>query len=169
MTLQQARILVTREKEQGKTFSEKIRAHGGLPIEVPLLQISCEASRENERRLRQLAAYEWIFFTSANGVKHFYELIELYHIPASSFGHVKIAVVGHKTEKSLRKYGGRRADFIPTIYDADHMAEQFLDRFKISGKALLVRGNLSRMILPKQLAKKKSGIRYVGSLRDHRC
>lgn len=151
MTLNQARVLVTREKTQGRVFSEKLRAHDGIPIEAPLLQISRKPSAENERCMRQLSDYEWIFFTSANGVKYFYELISVYQIPACVLGDVRFAVVGRKTEKALLEYGGRRADFIPTVYDADHMAEQFLNRFKIGGKVLLVRGNLSRSVLPELL------------------
>ncbi|MDY0405436.1 uroporphyrinogen-III synthase [Virgibacillus sp. 179-BFC.A HS] len=89
------------------------------------------------------------FFTSANGVNYFYELMSTFQIPDSTLQHVKIAVVGHKTENALKKHG-RAADFTPTIYDAEHMADEFLKKYGKIDNVLLIRGNLSRPTLPEQ-------------------
>lgn len=150
--LQGKHILVTREKKQAKEFHDKIIRFGGIPHDVPLLQIACIASEETEQTLFALDRYEWIFFTSANGVACFFELLKKYGIDAKRIENKQLATVGHKTEKILRA-NGFKADFIPTIYDAEHMASEFLARYRPTEPILLIRGNLSRNVLPIEFSK----------------
>lgn len=145
------RILITREKKQSQIFSEKILRSGGIPIEVPLLKISCKDKDKikNNYIFNELGRYQWIFFTSANGVDCFFKLIntDIFNVLASS----KIAVVGHKTELALKKHGFH-ADFIPTTYNAEVMASEFLAKHPTNRPLLLVRGNRSRTVLPFQFS-----------------
>ena len=150
--LDNKKVLITREKKQAQIFSEKILRSGGIPIEVPVLEISCKDKEEIENKhiFDDLGRYQWIFFTSANGVDCFFKLIntDKKNVLASS----KIAVVGHKTEIALRKHGFH-ADFIPTTYNAEVMASEFLEKYSTDKPLLLVRGNLSRTVLPYQFSK----------------
>lgn len=150
--LQNKQILITREEKQAKTFSEKVLRQGGEPVEVPLLAISCTDRLADRPIFQSLAVYKWIFFTSANGVNCFFQLLHKHHIQPTILKNVKIAVVGHKTEDALNGYG-LTADFIPTIYNAEHMALEFLHRFTVEGSFLLVRGNRSRTVLPERFSK----------------
>ncbi|RKQ37924.1 uroporphyrinogen-III synthase [Oceanobacillus halophilus] len=150
--LQRRKIIVTRDEKGAKRFSKKIAQYGGKAIEVPLLSISYDENEENKRLLQELDPYKWIFFTSANGVEGFFTLLQLYEISFSTLKNIQIAVVGHKTEMKLKKYGFS-ADFMPTIYNADTMADEFLSSYPDPGKVLLVRGNLSRNILPEEFVK----------------
>ncbi|HEX6592981.1 MAG TPA: uroporphyrinogen-III synthase [Bacillota bacterium] len=145
------KVLITREKKQAKEFSKKISNCGGIPIEVPMLKVSCQQHVENDALLRTVDDYEWIFFTSANGVDCFFYLAEQDDLLPERLLRHKIAAVGHKTERALKRYG-LRAHFIPTVYDADHMAQQFLEHYQTSGRVLLVRGNRSRNVLPEQFS-----------------
>lgn len=144
LSLQQKKILITRDHKQARDFSEKIKAYDGIPIEVPLLRIACKP-KERER-IQDLDSYDWIFFTSANGVECFFQWIKDVQLSSS------IAVVGHKTEQALKKYG-YQADFIPTTYNAEVMAKEFLVAHPSVNNILLVRGNISRDVLPKQFSK----------------
>src|SRR5699024_11916648 len=60
---------------------------------------------------------------------------------------INIAVVGHKTENALKKYGVT-ADFTPTVYNAVAMSEEFLKKHPFANHILLIRGNLSLNVLP---------------------
>src|SRR5690625_7686678 len=69
--------------------------------------------------------FNWIFFTSANGVDCFLNQLEDTHFLET----INIAVVGHKTENALKKYGVT-ADFTPTVYNAVAMSEEFLKKIE---------------------------------------
>lgn len=150
--LQNKQILITREQKQAKTFSEKVLRQGGKPVEVPLLTITCKDRLVDRPIFQSLTAYQWIFFTSANGVDCFFQLLHKHHISPVILKDVNIAVVGHKTEDALKGHG-LTADFIPTIYNAEHMAHEFLHHFPVEGSFLLVRGNRSRTVLPERFSK----------------
>lgn len=150
--LQEAKILVTREESQAKAFSNIILEKGGIPFEVPLLTINCKYSSANDYIIESLAKYEWIFFTSSNGVECFFEIINRSK-QSYDLSLCKFAAVGTKTEMALTKHG-YRADFIPTIFNADTMANEFSINHINCGPILLVRGNRSRDVLPDQLSEK---------------
>lgn len=142
------RILITRERKQAKYFSKVVKEKGGIPVEVPLLKITVVDQKENLELLRNWRNYEWIFFTSANGVHYYFQLLNKYGIDTASFDKKKIAAVGHKTENALKEYH-YDADFIPTIYDAETMAKEFFQLEQTEGPVLIVRGSRSRDVLPR--------------------
>ncbi|PAV27698.1 uroporphyrinogen-III synthase [Virgibacillus profundi] len=148
------KILITREENQAKEFTERVIQYGGTPIETPLLKISCIDHDESRHYFRNINKYSWIFFTSANGVKCFFQLADKYKVDIELFQHIHLAAVGHKTENYLKKIG-LIADFIPSIYNADVMADEFLKKYKETDSILLVRGNRSRDVLPVELSKQE--------------
>lgn len=148
LTLQGRRILVTREKTQAQSLSREIALRGGVPIEVPLLKISCQYFKGDYPIWNRLETYEWLFFTSANGVHCFFKQLKDKNLPLHTLDHSLIAAVGHKTENALKEYG-YQADFIPTVYDADTLAREFFHKFPdVVGPFLLIRGNKSLELLP---------------------
>ncbi|SEQ14097.1 uroporphyrinogen-III synthase [Virgibacillus subterraneus] len=153
--LHEKRILITREGNQAKEFSEKVIQHGGKPIEIPLLKISCKDIPENKQQLQNIHHYKWIFFTSSNGVACFFQLANQYKWMSNVFDKIKFATVGHKTAQTLEAYGCK-SDFIPSIYNADAMATEFTARYTVIDEPLLiVRGNKSREVLPDWFTKHK--------------
>lgn len=146
------RILVTRAKEQAIEFSKQIRSYGGTPVEIPLISIQRSKNKEEiKKTIEQLNSYDWITFTSTNGVKFFFEAFEEYSSqPWEDITRPHIAVVGKKTLQKLSKLG-IEVDLIPDQYDGDHLLEKFLEELKPEENVLLARGNLARNDLPKQL------------------
>jgi uroporphyrinogen-III synthase len=138
------RILVTRGAHQANIMSEVIRKNGGISIEIPLLTYEIVHNRENTLLIDKLDEFDWIFFTSANGVDFFYQLLEAKKEKVVI--EANIGAVGKKTDEALQKYG-YKANFIPSSYSAEHMANEFHEQYK-ANRILLVRGNLSREILP---------------------
>src|SRR5690625_5212452 len=111
ISLHEKSILITREEKQGKQFAAKIRECQGNPVEVPLLKISCMDHQENKEFFQRLASYQWVFFTSANGVRCFFQLAANYKVNTKVLETVNIAVVGHKTENALKEYGFKASLF----------------------------------------------------------
>lgn len=144
--LQGKNILVTREKNQAQDFADKIKHFGGNPYIVPLLKVSHVDSKNHLKILENLQQYEWIFFTSAHGVHCFFESWKR-SLGARRLTHQKIAVVGTKTNEVLKAYG-YQATFIPSTYNAETMAREFLSEYNPKKTILLVRGKLASPILP---------------------
>jgi len=141
------RVLITREEKQAKYFSNIVKEKNGIPVEVPLLKITVIDREDQLELLQNWKNYEWIFFTSMNGVYYYFQLLEKYNIPLAGFDKKKIAAVGHKTENALKEFN-YKADFIPTIYDAETMADEFFKEEQGKGPVLIVRGSRSREVLP---------------------
>ncbi|WP_068674518.1 uroporphyrinogen-III synthase [Oceanobacillus sp. Castelsardo] len=150
--LRNKRIIVTREDTGGKIFSNKINQFGGIPIEVPLLQVGCHDCDENKQIIKQLERFDWFIFTSANGVQCFFRLADKHQVSHEILKSKKIAVVGEKTNQKLMEYG-YSADIVPSVYDADTLSKEFLSENQKPGEVLLIRGNLSRDVLPNELTK----------------
>ncbi|NUK30758.1 uroporphyrinogen-III synthase [Parageobacillus sp. VR-IP] len=134
-------VLVTRGKEQAKTFSEKLRQAGATPIEIPLISISPSSKPETIAEcVRHLANYDWLIFTSANGVKFFFPFVKK-ETPLP-----KVAVVGKKTAAALKAYGVSPA-VVPDEFVAEGVIEALKPLVKPRDRILLVKGNLARPVL----------------------
>jgi uroporphyrinogen-III synthase len=134
-------VLVTRGKEQAKTFSEKLRQAGATPIEIPLISISPSFHREEiERCVRQLPDYDWLIFTSANGVRFFFPFVKK-ETPLP-----KVVVVGKKTAAALKAYGVSPA-VIPSEFVAEGVIEALKPLVQPRDRVLFVKGNLARPVL----------------------
>ncbi|MCM3759752.1 uroporphyrinogen-III synthase [Alkalihalobacillus oceani] len=144
------RILVTRAKEQAEALSSLIRRYGGTAVEVPLIAFQAPVDdARSEAMLNALDSYEWLVFTSANGVRFFIERLRELPLTGQSLP-VRIAAVGTKTEEALIRYG-LRADLIPESFVAEGLLEALSTKVKKGNRLLLVRGNLGRSLLPKEL------------------
>lgn len=150
--LQGKRILVTRAKEQAESFSKKIEDLGGIAIEIPLIKIQAPANTELiDQTLQKINTYDWIVFTSINGVHYFFDFLEKNNISFSEVDRPKIAVVGKKTLQALERKGFL-ADLIPDDFVAEDLFEKLIETVDKSETILLARGNLGRSLLPEKLS-----------------
>lgn len=154
--LQGKNILVTREEKQSLEFAKKIKQLGGNAYISPLLKVSCIVPENHLTIFENFEQYEWIFFTSANGVHCFFENWKHYS-GVRDLNSKKIAVVGTKTNDILQSYG-YQATFIPSRYNAETMVTEFLEKFDVKQHLLLVRGKIASRILPDAFT--KAGLDY---------
>ena len=145
ISLQNKKILVTREKSAAEKFAELITTFDGVPFQTPLLKINCVSFSEQIKHHLELNKYSWIFFTSKNGVDCFFR-------QGISVANCRIAAVGPKTQQAIEAYG-YHVDFIPSVYHAKTMAQEFLEMYEDAGTILFVRGNLSRDVLLEEFTK----------------
>lgn len=150
-SLEGKRILVTRAAEQAEPFSAEIRARGGEPVEVPVIAFRRpEDPSEIKKILARLQEYHWIIFTSANGVRFFFEILREagFDYPVG----VKTAVVGQKTLRVLQKYGVN-ADVVPEQFVAESLLQRLRSEVRSGDAVLMPRGNLARKKLSEELSK----------------
>ena len=101
------RIAITRAREQASELSTKLSGLGAEVIELPLIAVAKDIDKHALHDvLVELGGYDWIVFTSANGVRHFFE--EFYRIfdDVRSLGLLRFAAVGDTTAKAIGAAGG---------------------------------------------------------------
>ena len=127
---------------------------GAELLEMPLIKIEpLPVSAEEISLLKYIEQFDWLILTSTNGVFYFFE--ELNNISAKKKlpGHLKIAVIGDKTQKKLEEYG-----YSPDFVNPGNMAEDFSEAFlkhlqkeKTQPNILLALGELARTVIQNQL------------------
>ncbi|MBI3160673.1 MAG: uroporphyrinogen-III synthase [Chloroflexi bacterium] len=144
-SLRGKRVLVTRPREQYAALARLLEAQGALPIAFPTIAVEpVEDTRELDAALLNLAGFDWLVFTSANGVDAAWGRMDALGISALPGG-LRLAAIGPKTAAALR---GRGAE--PELVPGEYIAEAILpglgdlrDR-----RVLLLRADLARETLP---------------------
>ncbi|MCL7748085.1 uroporphyrinogen-III synthase [Halalkalibacter alkaliphilus] len=143
-------VLVTRAKEQAHDLSRLIERQGGEAIEVPLIEFQSTNFHQVQKVLNELQDYQWLIFTSTNGVRFFMEQVQTME-QKLNFTSLKIAVVGEKTEEMLERFG-LKATVIPKEYVAEGLVEALMGKVKKGERVIVARGNLGRVDLVHQLS-----------------
>ena len=139
------RVVVTRPREQAADWRAKLEAHGAEVIELPLIQVTKHYDKSTLVEVfAELTQYEWIVFTSANGVRFFFEEFQKAFDDIRSIGLVRIAAVGEATADAIRAKH-LRVDLMPAKAYAEELAKMMIERESLdSAKILVVTGNLNR-------------------------
>lgn len=156
LPLADKRILITRSKEQASYFSKQVLKLGGTPLEVPLIQFSLPDKKEEvSAELEDAAAhYDWLVFTSVNGVNHFFEL---HTKPLTN----KIAAVGSKTKQALAERG-YETSLVPSSYSAENLVQEISSRLDRERDTLaLIQGNLARPVLREELLRLGYNVKQI--------
>ncbi|MFE7063104.1 uroporphyrinogen-III synthase [Sutcliffiella sp. NPDC057660] len=156
LPLADKRILITRSKEQASYFSKQVQKLGGTPLEVPLIQFSLPDNKEEvSAELEDAAAhYDWLVFTSVNGVNHFFDL---HTEPLTN----KIAAVGSKTKEALAERG-YETKLVPSSYSAENLIEEISHRLDPERDTLaLIQGNLARPVLREELLRLGYNVKQI--------
>ncbi|MCV7260455.1 uroporphyrinogen-III synthase [Mycobacterium shimoidei] len=101
-------VLVPRTKDQAGEMSERLTAHGALPVEVPTIAVEPPRSpAQMERAVKGLVdgRFQWVVFTSTNAVRAVWEKFGEFGLDARAFSGVKIACVGEATADRVRAFG----------------------------------------------------------------
>jgi uroporphyrinogen-III synthase len=139
------KILVTRPKEQSDQLHSMIMGEGGIPLSFPIVKI--ENSFDSLSITEDLLHYDWIIFTSKNGVDYF-----LNGIRNRCFSIIdqKVAAVGEKTREALHDWG--IFDVIaPAKFDAITLAELLKKYVQKDERLLFPKGSLAPSYIKDEL------------------
>lgn len=147
------KIIVTRAREQISKLSSALSDLGAEITECPTIKIAAPSDnyREIDAAIKILREFDWLIFTSANGVEKFFERLKVHGLDARALGNIKIAVIGSATAEKLSTFG-IIADVIPKNFVAESLADS-LQKFIGGKKVLLARAEVARDILPETLKK----------------
>ncbi len=154
-------ILVTRPREQAPALSHLLAEQGAEPIECPTLEICPPDSWVPvDEAIQELSTYDWIIFTSVNGVQAFMGRLWFHHKDVRSFANAKVCCIGPRTEEEANRWG-LVADLVPTIFQAEGILEA-LGGIDLKGRRILIpRAKVAREILPEQLREMGAVVRVV--------
>ena len=121
------RVLVTRPTGRAAALCQLLRDHGAEPVLAPTIRIvEPESSAPLAEAVRELARYDWIVFTSRNGVSHFFAELARQGGDARRLGRARVAAIGPGTADELGVHGVR-ADRVPGEYRGEAVAQAILD------------------------------------------
>jgi len=148
------KVLVTRARSQASELSAKIQELGGEAIEFPVIKIVPPTNTEPlKEAYKQLDSFDWIIFTSVNGVSTFFEQLKENKIDIRKMGKARIAAIGSKTAEALQEKG-LIVDIIPEEFRAEGLLNSLEGEIKAGQKVLLPRADIARKILPQVLREK---------------
>ena len=146
------RIVVTRTRKQASALSAKLRMLGADVYELPTIRIEPpERVVEFGELVRGASQYDWLIFTSANGVDAFFEVFYRRYNDLRSIGNVKIAAIGPATAQRIKNLH-LAVDLLPEEFIAEAIVDGLLDLGSVENlKFLVVRALGAREFLPKRL------------------
>ena len=147
-------ILITRTSVPASDLTDLLEDQGARCIELPTIQIMEPADEyaSLQTAICHIDSYDWIVFTSINGVHAFFTQLKKQHRDSRALGHAKFAVIGAATKTALSQYG-ITADIIPGRYCAEELVEVMRPHIKKDCRILIPRARDARPYLPEQLSK----------------
>ncbi len=174
LPLQDRRILVTRATEQARALSEQLTTLGAIPVEFPTIRILPPEDwgpLDNAlRRLCKVDWYDWLVFTSTNGVRICFERLVSLGYDAQDISDVRVAAIGPATANMLKHYRVT-ADLVPGEYIAESVATALIDEARQRGEALegkkvlLARAAEARNVLVSELRQTGAIVDVVSAYR----
>lgn len=148
------RIVVTRTRTQASALSARLSEHGADVLEIPTIKIVEPDDREALRDgLLGLGSYQWLVFTSPNGVERFFYYFFKGFEDLRDLGGCRIAAVGPATAVKLKAMH-LKVDLMPATYTAEGVAAAFRDseEFTIENENIaLCRAQVANPELPREL------------------
>lgn len=145
-------IIVTRSRDQASEFSEQLIVLGARVIEFPTINIAePDDLRPMDDAVRNPEAFDWIIFTSVNGVDAFFDRLLKLKKDIRDLKGIRICAIGPATARRIE--GLRlRVDCQPPKYVAESVVEELKKTQQIAGKRfLLPRADIARSYLPEAL------------------
>ena len=145
------RIVVTRTREQAGELSVRLRELGADVVELPTIRIEPpQDTAEFSRLVADVHTYDWVVFTSPNGVERFFEAFFAAYDDARSFGKPRIAAIGPSTAKKIAEYRFA-TDLLPEKFVAEGLVESFSKEHIESQTVLWVKAEETRDIVYEEL------------------
>ena len=131
------RVLVTRARRQASALSRLLSEKGAYPVELPAIDIHpLKDNKELDKAIRRLKSYDWIIFTSVNGVDAFFQRLTAFKLDSRALHGLKIGAIGPATAAALEARG-LKADYCPAVFTGEGLVKGLKSR-RISGKHFLL-------------------------------
>ena len=158
------RIVVTRAREQADALSARLRSLGAAVIEIPTIEIRPAADYGPlDRAIADLARYDWLIFTSANGVRYFVDRLDRSASDLRAL-RARICAIGPATRAAVEALH-LKVDLMGREYVAEGLLEAFAAHDLAGQRVLLPRAAVARDLVPVELARRGAQVDVVEAYR----
>ena len=159
-----SKVVVTRARGQAERLSSALRVLGANVIELPTIEIRPPQDwAPLDQAIAELEQYDWIIFTSANGVRHFVDRLDAGGRDLRCLK-AKICAIGPATAERLESLH-LKVDLMPSEYVAESVLEAFGEQDLTGRRILLPRAAVARDLIPVELKKRGAEIHVVPAYR----
>lgn len=145
------RVLVTRPREQAAGMVRQLEALGAVVSVLPTVEIRAIADwGPVDRAIAELSSYQWLVFTSVNGVTAFLGRLRSLGRDLRALGSIRLAAIGSATADALRGYH-LEPDVVPARFRSEELAAALRERV-CGQRVLLARADRGRDVLREELA-----------------
>ncbi len=164
MTLAGQRVVVTRSREQADALASRLQSLGAEVIELPTIEIQPASDYGPlDQAITRLEQYDWVVFTSANGVRCFIERLDFSPRDLRAL-RGKICAIGPATRSAVEALH-LKVDLIGKEYVAESLVEAFALLDMAGKRVLLPRAAIARDVLPAELARRGAQVDVVEAYR----
>jgi uroporphyrinogen III methyltransferase/synthase len=164
------RIVITRAKDQAEEFVRELEKFGAEVVLCPTIEIRALESYERlDEAIEHLYGYDWLIFTSVNGVEHFFLRLRLQQREVSDLDEIKVCAIGEATADKLRELHVH-VDVVPTEFKAEGVFAALVNfaggTEKLAGQNILIpRASVARDYLPNALEQAGARVDVVPAYR----
>ena len=145
------RILITRARSQALSLVQRIESLGGKVIEFPTIEIRPpESYGPLDHAINQIGSYDWLIFTSVNGVEQFLNRFEKLGKNIADLAGIEVGAIGPETAKRLTA-AQIQPSLVPKQYQAEGILEALIPETVLGKRILIPRAAKARDILPRTL------------------
>lgn len=160
------RVLVTRSREQAGELIERLEDLGADAIEAPSIRIAPPADYGPiDEACARAGTFDWIVFTSANGVDHFMRRLLAGPLDVRALKGPRLCAIGPATAERLARYG-LKVDLMPVEYRAEAVVEAITAAGSVGGRRILLpRADIARELLADELRRAGAEVTEVAAYR----
>lgn len=146
-------IVITRARKQASGMAAQLAELGADVLQFPTISIrALDDYARVDAAIAQLSSYQWLVFTSVNGVAHFWHRLNAQGHDTRALAHCRIAAIGPATAQALQDRG-IIPNSIPKAYIAEGVIAELLACGMTGQNVLIPRAREAREVLPDELAK----------------
>ena len=159
------RVLVTRSRHQASALSKLLSERSAQPIELPAIDVQpINDNTELDRAINDMDSYQWVLFTSFNGVEAFFERLNDLKFDSRALGGKIVGAIGSATAKTLETKGVM-PDFVPDTFTSEGIIAGLKSRNIKGQRFLLPRADIADKELISGLAKLEAEVKEVAVYR----
>lgn len=145
------RIVVTRARAQASDLAEALARHGAVPVECPVIRIAPpETFAPLDSVLSRIAEFDWLIFTSVNGVKVVLDRLESLGKDVRALAGPRLCAIGPATAEELRR-ARLRVSVVPDVFTQEGVVKSFSDLQVRERQIAILRAEEARELLPQAL------------------
>ena len=156
------KIIVTRSRTQASKLVDLLEEYGAEAVEIPSIKFEYpEEFHSLDEVINKINEFEWLIFTSVNGVKSFFKRFFYLEKDIRELSHLKTASIGPATKEEIESFY-LKVDFQPSEYIAECFIKEFVKEHDVKNKnILLIRADKARDYVEKELINSGANISSV--------